>query len=79
MVDYFLEEDEESNEDIQFKDGIYNYRGYFVENEEEEEKKFYEYGAHFPYKYLYSRLEIIAEERKKEQKTLENKLKEKQL
>ena len=79
MADYFFDEDEDSNGDVQFKDGIYNYRGYFVENEEEEEKKFYEYGAHFPYKYLYNRLDIILKERKENQKALEKKLKEKQL
>ena len=48
MADNYLDEDE-SNEDLQFRDDILNYRGYFIENEEEEEKKFYEYGAHFPY------------------------------
>ena len=39
MADYFFDEDEESNEDIEVKDDGYNYKGYFVENEEEEEKK----------------------------------------
>ena len=50
MDDDFFDEDEESNENIDVKEDIYNYKGYFVENEQEEaEKKFYEYGAHFPY------------------------------
>ena len=78
-MDYFFDEDDdESNENIEVKDDIYNYKGYFVENEEEDEKKFYEFGAHFPYMYLYQRLEIIAQERKEQQKELENKLMEKE-
>ena len=78
MADYFFDEDEESNDNIEVKDDIYNYKGYFVENEEEEEKKFYEFGAHFPYMYLYQRLEIIAQEREGKQKELEKKLLEKE-
>ena len=77
MADNYLDEDE-SNEDLQFRDDILNYRGYFIENEEEEEKKFYEYGAHFPYMFLYQRLEIIQQERQKNQKELEKKLKQKE-
>ena len=77
MADYFFDEDE-SNDNIEVKDDVYNYKGYFIENEEEEEKKFYEFGAHFPYMYLYQRLEIIAQEREEKQKELENKLKEKE-
>ena len=76
MADYFL--DEESKEEIEFKDDILNYRGYFVENGDEEEKKFYEYGAHFPYMYLYQRLEILAQERKSNKKQLEKKLENKE-
>ena len=78
MADYFFDEEEEYNENIDVKDDIYNYKGYFIENEEEEEKQFYEFGAHFPYMYLYQRLEIIAQEREQEQKELKNKLKEKE-
>ena len=78
MADYFFDEEEEYNENIDVKDDIYNYKGYFIENEEEEEKQFYEFGAHFPYMYLYQRLEIIAQERKEQQKELENKLIEKE-
>ena len=73
MADYFFDE-EESNDNIEVKDDIYNYKGYFVENEEEEEKKFYEFGAHFPYMYLYQKLEILAQEREQQQKDLEKKL-----
>ena len=76
MVDNYTEE-EDSDENIDVKNDIFNYKGYFIENEEEEEKKFYEFGAHFPYKYLYQKLEIIAKEREEKQKELENKLKEK--
>ncbi len=77
-MEEFLMEEDESNDDIEVKNDIYNYKGYFVENEEEEEKKFFEFGAHFPYKYLCQKLEIIAKEREEEQKELENKLKEKE-
>ena len=76
MADYFL--DEESKEEIEFKDDILNYRGYFVENGDEEEKKFYEYGAHFPYMYLYQRLEILVQERKANKTQLEKKLSKKE-
>ena len=75
MAEYFFDEDD-SKEEIEFKDDLLNYRGYFVENDDEEEKKFYEYGAHFPYKFLYQRLEILVQERKEKQKELEKKLKE---
>ena len=79
MADYFFDEEEESNENIEVKDDIYNYKGYFVENEEEEEeKKFYEFGAHFPYMYLYQQLEILAQEREQQQKELEKKLMQKE-
>ena len=79
MDDDFFNEDEESNENIDVKDDIYNYKGYFVENEQdEEEKKFYEYGAHFPYEKLCQRLELISKERKQKQKELEEKLKQKE-
>ena len=79
MDDDFFDEDEESNENIDVKDDIYNYKGYFVENEQdEEEKKFYEFGAHFPYEKLCQRLEIISRERKQKQKELEEKLKQKE-
>ena len=78
MADFFFDEEEESKEEIEFKDDLLNYRGYFVENGDDEEKKFYEYGAHFPYMYLYQRLEILAQERKEIKNALENKLKKKE-
>ena len=74
MEEYLIENDESKEDDIEFKDDLLNYRGYFVENGDEEEKKFYEYGAHFPYMYLYQRLEILAHERKSNKKALEAKL-----
>jgi hypothetical protein len=46
-------ENEEVNED-----DLNNYRGYFHEQEETEEK-YFEHGAHFPYKYLVKKLEEI--------------------
>ena len=78
MEEYLLENDESKEDDIEFKDDLLNYRGYFVENGDEEEKKFYEYGAHFPYMYLYQRLEIIAQERKANKKELGKKLEKKE-
>ena len=78
MAELYTENETESNPDIDVKNDIFNYKGYFVENEEDEEKKFYEFGAHFPYIYLCKRLEMIAEERKVEQMELEKKLKEKE-
>ena len=43
----------ETNQSNNNKDMI-NYKGYFIENEVKEEKKFYEHGAHFSYKELYA-------------------------
>ena len=79
MEEYFFDEDSENNDDLDNNHDMDNYKGYFVENEDDEEKQFYEFGAHFPYKYLYKELEIIAKEREEEQKNLENKLKLKEL
>ena len=78
MEEYLLENEESKEDDIEFREDILNYRGYFVENGDEEEKKFYEYGAHFPYMYLYQRLEILAQERKSNKKALEAKLEKKE-
>ena len=76
MAEIFIEV-EESEDNIDIKNENFNYKGYFLENEEEEGKKFYEFGAHFPYNFLYKKLEIIAKEREEKQRELENKLKEK--
>lgn len=73
MADFFDEEDADSSSEVGVDENAGEYKGYFVENEEEE-KKFYEFGAHFPYKYLYQKLEILAKERKNEKRSLEKKL-----
>ena len=68
--------EEESNEEIDVQaNDIYEYKGYFLENniDDEEEGKFYEYGAHFPYLYLYQKLEILAQSRKEEEENLKEK------
>ena len=58
---------DESRDEIDINnEDILNYKGYFLENEEEEEEeeiKYFEFGAHFPYKFLYQKLEIIKAER----------------
>ena len=77
MAEHYTDEDD-TNGNIDVKNDIDNYKGYFVENGEEEEKKYYEFGAHFPYKYLYHQLEIIAKEKEQKQRELEKKLKEKE-
>ena len=61
----------DQDDDINFKNDILNYKGYFVENEEENKKpKYYEFGAHFSYKELYECLEILR--RKQIKKEMEN-------
>ena len=65
-----LNESDAEEIDFDNKD-LFNYKGYFVENDIEDiEPKFFEYGAHFSYKELCKRLEIlklnkIEEEKKK--------------
>ena len=47
---------------------VFNYKGYFVENGRDEEKKFFEFGAHFSYKELYMclmKLKLIKEKSEK--------------
>ena len=53
------------------KEKMLEYKGYFKENEDndEDEPKYYEHGAHFPYLYLYQRLEMIYKEREEKQET----------
>ena len=74
LDDNFEQNINESGEEIDVNnDNIFNYKGYFLENEEEEEEeeqKYFEYGAHFPYKFLYQKLEILKEEREEEEKKL---------
>ena len=59
-----------SKDESDIKEDIMNYKGYFVENEGEDlEPKYFEFGAHFPYKELCK----ILEELRKEQIEIENK------
>lgn len=53
--------------DLEYAEGdVYNYKGYFSqdnENEaEEDEMKIFEFGAHFPYRLLYRKLEVLGRE-----------------
>ena len=77
MAEYYIDK-KHTNGNIDVKNDIDNYKGYFVENGKEEEKKYYEFGAHFPYKYLYHQLEIIVKEKEQKQRELKKKLKEKE-
>ena len=81
MDTQFSGENEKIKEnEINEKNDILNYKGYFVENniDDEEEQKFFEFGAHFSYKLLYQKLEIIAKERKERKLNIEKKLCEKE-
>ena len=62
----FSQNDKDSNTDMDFKNDIYNYKGFFAENEENnQEEQFYEFGAHFSYLALYKELEKLSEKQKK--------------
>ena len=51
-------------EEIDANNDILNYKGYFVENaDEDNEPKYFEFGAHFRYKDLYNALKIIKQKR----------------
>lgn len=58
----------ESNDDDMNNINLHDYKGYFVEKEakedegdkDDEDPIYYEYGAHFPYQFLYQQLEILA-------------------
>ena len=59
---------DEKEEDNKFKNDIWNYKGYFVENaDEEEDPKYFEFGAHFSYKELYKCLEILRNQQLKKE------------
>ena len=61
--------DDSNDDEIDVKNDIFNYKGYFVENEEDEEDpKYYEFGAHFSYQDLYNALLILKEKQLKEEK-----------
>ena len=77
LDDNYNNYDNESNDEIDAQiNDVNDYKGYFLENniDDDEEGKFYEYGAHFPYLFLYQKLEILAQIRKKENKILKEKL-----
>ena len=59
------------------KGDIINYKGYFVENGRDEEKNFFEYGAHFPYKELYMALMKLKLTKEKSEKIVKLKPKKK--
>ena len=64
-----MNNDESSDEEIDVKNDILNYKGFFVENEnEDEEPKYYEFGAHFPYKELCNILLVLREKQIKIEK-----------
>ena len=71
--------DDSNEEEVQFNNNVLNYKGYFIENaEEEHEPKYYEFGAHFRYQDLYKCLAFLREKQFK--KEIENeKEKEKEL
>lgn len=69
--------DNSNKEEIDVNNDILNYKGYFVENaDEDDEPKYFEFGAHFRYKDLYNALKIIKQKKlrqimeKKEEKIM---------
>ena len=59
-------EDEDSSVDMEMKNDIYDYKGFFIENDEDNrEPQTYEFGAHFSYLALYKELEKLYEEQNK--------------
>ena len=50
------------------KGDMLNYKGYFIENGRDEEKKFFEFGAHFSYNELYTVLLKLKLQKEKEEK-----------
>ena len=61
-----MNEVDDSN-DLSLQNNMLNYKGYFVENEDEDtDPKYFEFGAHFPYRELYKRLEELSRNQNKE-------------
>jgi hypothetical protein len=64
IVDKNLEKKEDSeDEDFIERDNLHNldnYKGIFCNEESEEEQRYFEYGAHFQYKWLVQRLEELS-------------------
>ena len=74
--DNYNKYDNDSNDEIDAQiNDVNDYKGYFLENniDDDEEGKFFEYGAHFPYLFLYQKLEILAQMRKEEEENLKEK------
>ena len=63
-------DDDSNNDEIDVKeDDINNYKGFFNENPEEDyEPKYFEFGAHFPYRELYNALIDLKEKQIREEK-----------
>ena len=62
-----LDKEECNNNNNNKERDLFNYKGYFIEHGREE-KKFYEFGAHFPYKDLYLALIKLKLEKEKTEK-----------
>jgi hypothetical protein len=58
LLDQKLEKMDDSDNDDMDEDKLNNYRGCFA-NEDEPEERYFENGAHFPYKTLCKKLEVI--------------------
>ena len=58
------------NENNKNKNDILNYKGYFVENNCDSEKKYYEFGAHFAYRELYLALMKLKSKKKINEKNV---------
>jgi len=69
--------DEKLYENNMNKVDMLNYKGYFIENGRDEEKKFFEFGAHFSYKELYTVLLKIKLQKEKSEKIVKLKPKKK--
>ena len=69
--------DEKLYENNLNKGDMLNYKGYFIENGRDEEKKYFEFGAHFSYKELYTVLLKIKLEKEKTEKIVKLKPKKK--
>lgn len=68
-----LERKDDSDNDLLEQDniqGIKNYKGIFGYDDSDEEQRYYEYGAHFPYKWLCERLEELSMGNTKENNSL---------
>lgn len=68
-----MNRDISNNDEIDINNDIYNYKGYFVENaDQDDEPKYFEFGAHFRYKDLYNALKIIKKEQTSQKIKSEN-------